>query len=200
MNLFDSANYPTTEPAQLVAGDRWAWKRTDLGVDYPPASYSLRYSARLEGATGAEIEIVATEVGADYIVEVPIAATGTYAPGRYRWQAYILRTSDGERVTVGTGIFEVVANRETSSADPRSHARKVLEAIEAVIEKRATIDQMNFTVTTGSGSRSLGRIPIPDLLVLRDRYRQEAANEDDIAKVAAGLDSSRNIGIRFNRV
>ena len=52
-NLFDSNNYPQTEPSTLVAGDRWAWKRTDLGSDYPPASYTLAYEARLEG-TGVE--------------------------------------------------------------------------------------------------------------------------------------------------
>ena len=52
-NLFDSSNYPETEPAQFTAGDRITWKRTDLGADYAPASYSLKYSARLEnsGAT-----------------------------------------------------------------------------------------------------------------------------------------------------
>ena len=47
-NLFDSSNYPETEPANIIAGDRAAWKRTDLGIDYAPASYSLKYSARLE--------------------------------------------------------------------------------------------------------------------------------------------------------
>ena len=46
-NAFDSANYPETEPATIIAGDRIAWKRTDLGGDYPPASYALSYKARL---------------------------------------------------------------------------------------------------------------------------------------------------------
>jgi hypothetical protein len=36
--------------------------------------------------------------------------------------------------------------------------------------------------------------------VLRDRYRNEVANEDAAAKVAAGLGNPRNIGVRFNRV
>ncbi len=60
MSLFDSADYPETEPNILIAGDRWVWKRTDLGTDYPPAAFSLKYSARLEGSTASEIEITAS--------------------------------------------------------------------------------------------------------------------------------------------
>ncbi|MCK7495165.1 MAG: hypothetical protein MZW92_31785 [Comamonadaceae bacterium] len=40
-SAFDSANYTTREPDQLVAGDRWAWKRSDLAADYPLATHAL---------------------------------------------------------------------------------------------------------------------------------------------------------------
>ena len=30
-------------------GDRWLWKRTDLGTDYPPSINAITYNARLEG-------------------------------------------------------------------------------------------------------------------------------------------------------
>src|SRR5512139_3918399 len=131
-NAFDSANYPTREPAKLTVGDRWAWKRTDLGADYPPATYSLKYSLRLH-STGTEIEITAGETGSDYLVEVPSATTAGYTAGWYAWQAYIIRTADSERVLIGSGTIEVVANRDTDTTDPRSHARIVLDAIDAVI-------------------------------------------------------------------
>ena len=48
-NLFDSSNYTTTEPETLTLGDRWVWKREDLGSDYAPASYALSYNVRLQG-------------------------------------------------------------------------------------------------------------------------------------------------------
>ena len=41
MNVFDRSNYPTVEPSELVAGDRWAWKRQDL-TDYGDG-YSFSY-------------------------------------------------------------------------------------------------------------------------------------------------------------
>jgi hypothetical protein len=173
-NAFDSANYPTTEPSVLVAGDRWAWKRTDLGSDYAPTSYSLKYAARLEGTGTTEIEINATGSGTDYLVEVSKTTTGAYAPGRYRWQAYITRASDSERVMVDSGMFEVKPNRDSATADPRSHARKVLDAIEAVIEQRATRDQMSYMIN----GRQLSRMKIDDLMMFRDKYRAEVLAEE----------------------
>ncbi len=120
-NLFDSTNYPTTEPGEIIAGDRIAWKRSDLDSDYPIASYSLKYSARLENAGTTEIEITASESGADYIVEVGQSTTAAYTACVYHWQAYIIRSSDSERVTVDSGTWEVKANRDAATTDPRGH-------------------------------------------------------------------------------
>src|SRR3990167_6523812 len=120
-NAFDSANYPTREPIELVIGDRWAWKRTDLGADYPPASYALSYSMRLEGTGATEIGINASESGSDYLVEVASVTTAGYTAGRYRWQAYITRSSDSERVMIDSGLGEGKPNSDASPADPRRH-------------------------------------------------------------------------------
>lgn len=172
-NLFDSANYPEKEPTELMVGDRWAWKRTDLGVDYPPASYGLSYSLRLEASVGTEIEISASESGSDYLVEVAASDTADYTAGRYRWQAYITRSSDSARVTVDTGFVTLKSNHALDGADPRSHARKVLDAIESVLEGRASKDQEEYSIN----NRSLKRTPIDQLLSLRDKYRAEVAAE-----------------------
>jgi hypothetical protein len=198
-NAFNSANYPTTEPAVLVIGDRWAWKRQDLGADYPPASYTLKYSLRLEGAA-TEIEITATASGSDYVIEVSKATTLGYTLGRYQWQAYITRNSDSERITIEIGVFDIQPNRDLLAVDPRSHPRKVLAAIEAVIEGRATKDQQSYSIAAGAGSRTLARTPIPELLMLRDRYRAEVNAEDlrDALK-KTGI-NPRHIGVRFVRI
>lgn len=173
-NAFNSANYPAREPAQLTVGDRWLWKRTDLGSDYPPASYSLKYVLRRHETTATEIEITANESGSDYLVEVASATTAGYAAGFYAWTAYIIRTSDNERLVLGTGTVEVVANRDAVTTDPRSHARKVLDAIEAVLENRATVDQQEYSIA----GRSLKRMEIGNLLTFRDKYRAEVHAEE----------------------
>ncbi len=192
-NAFDSINFPTREPAELTVGDRWMWKRQDLGAGYPPATYSLKYSLRLGGAGTTEVEIAATGSGSDYLVEVPSATTAAYTAGTYAWQAYITRTSDAQRILVGTGTVTVVANRDASTADPRSHARKVLAAIEAVIESRATKDQEEYSIA----GRSLRRTPLEDLIVLRDRYRADVQAEDRAERIKNGLNGGGRILVRM---
>lgn len=195
MNLFDSDNYPESEPTELTVGDRWAWKRSDL-TDYDNSLHTLTYSARLEASGSTEIEITASASGTDYLVEIPAATTSTYSKGKYHWQAYITRISDSERVTIESGSFSLTNNNELSNIDPRSHAKVVLEAIEATIERRATKDQQSYTIN----GRTLARTPIEELMVLRDRYRDEVRQEETKEKLANGMGDPRMIGIRLRRV
>ena len=135
-NLFDTGNVPTTEPATIVAGDLLQWKRTDLGTDYANGSYTLSYKARLEGTGSTVITITASASGDDYLVSVGQSTTASYTAGDYRWQAYITRNSDSERLTIDSGTFEVSASRSASTADPRSHAKTMLDKIESILEGR----------------------------------------------------------------
>jgi hypothetical protein len=191
-NLFDSSNYPETEPLKIISGDRAAWKRTDLGTDYAPASYSLKYSARLEGSGATSFDITASESGSDYIVEVSQSTSTAYTTGTYHWQAYIIRTSDSERLTVDSGIWEIIANRDTANSDPRNHIKIVLDNIEAVLEGRSSKDQENYSIQ----GRSLSRTPIPDLMVLRDRYKAMHVQEQRAERIKNNLGHSGIIKVR----
>lgn len=192
-NLFDSANYPTREPEEIIAGDRIAWKRSDLNTDYSNALYTLSYVLRLEGGGATSYTITATASGTDYLVEVASVTTAAYTAGRYQWQAYITRTSDSARVTLESGSLEIVPNRSASTADPRSHAKIVLDAVEAVLENRATKDQMSYSIA----GRSLSRMPIADLLVFRDKYKAEYQRELDAERIRKGLGSKRRLLVRI---
>jgi|TARA_R110000744_G_scaffold156160_3_gene271694 hypothetical protein len=191
-NLFDSSNYPSTEPTKIIAGDRAAWKRTDLGVDYAPASYSLKYSARLESSGATEIEITASESGSDYIIEVGQSVTDFFKAGIYHWQAYIIRTSDSERLTIDSGTWEIIVNRDKATTDPRNHVKKVLDAIEATIEGRASKDQESYSIQ----GRSLSRTPIADLIMLRSKYRAELVREQRAERIKNNLGHSGIIKVR----
>lgn len=185
---------PETEPTSFIAGDFTTWKRADLGADYPPSSYTLSYKARLEGSGSTVITITATTSGSDFLVELSSTTTGAYTAGVYHWQAYITRNSDSARVTIDEGTFTVEANRSTATTDPRTHAAKVLAAIEAVIEGRASQDQMSYSIQ----GRQLSRTPIADLLLLRDKYKDEVKAEIAAERLAAGLPSKRRILTRFS--
>lgn len=192
-NKFDSENYPSNEPAELIVGDRWMWKLTEYGSDYDPASYTLKYSLRHESDPTKEIEITASGSGTDYLIEVASAVTAAKTPGRYHFQAYITRNSDSQRISIRSGSINIKANADESTSDTRSHARKVLDAIEAVLESRASKDQESYTIN----GRSLARTPIADLLKLRDVYRAETRREEVAEKLKNGTHTPRTIQVRF---
>ena len=143
------------------------------------------------------ITLTASTSGSDYRVQEAAGVTATWKPGAYAWARWVEKAGP-IRQSLGSG--QVVIKTDPAAAvqgyDGRSHARKVLESINAVLEGRATKDQEEYTI----GSRSLKRTPIADLLVLRDRYVAAVANEDAAAAVASGLPNPRNVGLRFNRV
>lgn len=183
---------PTTEPTVLRAGDLWEWRREDLASDYPASSWTLTY--RFKNAAGG-FEVVATADGDFFESSVAAATSGAIAAGVYSWQARVVNGL--ESYTVDTGEVKVLPNlfagTASAASDQRTHARKTLEAIEAVIEGRATTDQEEYTI----GNRSLKRIPITDLMVFRDRYRMAVAREDQANGVPNNYGRDRYV--RFAR-
>lgn len=75
----------------------------------------------------------------------------------------------------------------------QTHAERVLNAIEATIERRASTDQMSYTID----GRSLSRTPIADLLALRDRYKAEVAREKQAARLKNVRGGGRQVFVRF---
>jgi len=194
-NLFDRANYPTQEPDTLVIGDRWVWRRNDLPLDYPTDTYALTYEFHEDSGGGGshKFTITATEITDSYIVEVPSATTATYATGDFHWYAFITRSSDSERVAVDDGFTKIELNFADTNADHRSHAKTVLDAIEATIEGRASQDQMSYSIA----GRSLSRMSVTDLLMFRDRYRAEYNEELKRWRIKNKQDTGNTIKVRF---
>ena len=75
----------------------------------------------------------------------------------------------------------------------QTHAEIMLAKIEAVLEGRITADIENYQIA----GRQITKIPIAELLVLRDRYRVEVKNQKAADDLAAGLGSNKNVKIRF---
>lgn len=181
------ADIPTIEPTTANAGDTWRWTRTL--ADYPAsAGWALSYT--LINAA-AKITINASASGDDHAVTVSAATTAGYAAGSYDWRARVSRA--GEVYTVGEGRITVRNAFGGSTFDARSHARKTLEAIEAVIEGRASSEVSYYMI----GNRQLRYMTPAELLTLRDKYRAEVAREDAAAAVAAGLPDKRRVFVRF---
>lgn len=134
---------------------------------FPAPGWGLSLFLRGKSA----IDLTSSPSGADHLFEAPAASTAAWPPGRY---SYVIRASDGTDVhPVESGEVVIAPDlaAQAENFDGRDHVRKVLDAIEAVIEKRATIDQQSYTIQ----NRSLQRTPLSELIKLRDRYRAELA-------------------------
>tara|TARA_Y100001973_G_C5197026_1_gene334959 strand:- start:1623 stop:2213 length:591 start_codon:yes stop_codon:yes gene_type:complete len=194
-NQFDRSNYPTQEPDELVIGDRWVWRRDDLVSDYPISSFALSYEFHEDsGGDGShKFTIAATEADDSYLVEIASSTTASLADGDFIWYAFITRSSDAQRVSVDEGRTTIVKNFANTNADLRSHAKKVLDAIEAVIENRATVDQSSFSIA----GRSLSRMSIDELLNLKNTYKAEYLKEIKDARIRNKQRSGNTIEVKF---
>jgi len=181
------ADIPALEPSTVNAGDTWRWTRSL--ADYPAsAGWALSY-VLINAA--AKITINAAASGDDHAVTVSAATTAGYAAGTYDWRARVSKA--GEVYTVGEGRITVRNAYAASTFDARSHARKTLDNIEAVIEGRATSATLEYQIA----GRSMKYIPMAELLTLRDKYRAEVKGEEAAAAVAAGLADKRRVYVRF---
>ena len=196
-NAFDRENYPQKEPSTLVLGDYWAWKRDDLADTYPIGSYALTYEFHNDSGGGGvnKFTLTATEANDTYYIEAASSSTTGYAIGDYIWEAYITKASDSNRVMVDSGRTTITQNLADTNADLRSHAKKVLDAIEAVIENRASMDQSSMSIA----GRSLSRMSVDELLTFRDRYKAEYLKEIKLARIRNGQGTGNTPKVRFTK-
>jgi hypothetical protein len=195
-NLFDSANYPNREPEVIIAGDFISWKRDDFVSDYDPASYALSYSARKDGAGSTSIAITASESSTSYFVEVGSSTTANYTIGDYRWQAYITRSSDSERVLVDEGIWEVVSNYASASDDPASFAKSMVDNLETTLKDLSTRLTTSYSIADRSNTLARMEDVRNQLVFYRAEYKREIMKQ----RAINGQPTGNNVLVRFGRL
>lgn len=175
-------------PFELSAGNTWQWNIAGLTSDYPADSWTLTYYFKSKGDS---FEIVAIADGLAFAISAASSVTADFMPGVYNFRAFVELGVD--RFEIDTGWLTVNPDyTKQSNFDARSHARKVLDAIEKVIEGRATKDQQQYSIA----GRQLIKTAIPDLLLLRQTYRRDVENENKTARIAAGLSAGNRILMR----
>jgi hypothetical protein len=176
-------NFPTSITAGL------SLKREIVTDKFPAPEWEL--SAILRGPSS--IDLRATASGTAHLFAETAATTGGWAPGLYAVSI---------RATSGADIHELEAGQATIAADlvsvgsehdARGHAQRTLDAIEAVIEGRASKDQQSYQIN----GRSLVRTTIADLLMLRDRYKKEVAELNSGGRHKKLM--RRQVKVRFGR-
>ena len=192
-NLFDPSNAPEGEPLEVVVGDFIQWKRTDIASDYPPATHSAEYVARISGGGLSEIKLAATEQDGYYLFTVDSVTSAEFVAGKYHWQLEITQTSSGNRIVVDTGDFEVIPDMDDNQADPRIHAEIMVDKIQTILEGKADSDVANYSI----GGRSISKMSFEELMDARDRFRAEVVAHNNRELVKKGKKNGATVKVRF---
>ena len=173
-------------PSEVGAGLNFT-ATIDAG-DYPAPGWTVQ--AILRGP--AAINLTASPQGSQHVFDVPAATTANWVPGTY-W--YSIRATDG------AAVFEISSGQATVTPDlaqaavgfdGRSPNQIALDAIKAVLAKRATQDQQRYTIN----NRELWRTPIADLLKLKAHYTVQVRRE--LARKRGDTGLGRAIPVRFS--
>ncbi len=163
---------PISEPASITAGDSLTWRIT-LADYLPSDGWALSYT--LISSAGV-IAFASAADGDAHLVSVPATTTVGWAPGVYRWSAAAV--SGADRYTLRSGTITIAPDpAQAVATDTRSHARRMLAAIEAWLESRDP-GVASYTIH----GRQMQYIDLADLLAIRDRYRAEVRREDAAAQ------------------
>lgn len=184
---------PTHTPAGFAQGDlvKWTIDSVVNGDRKDPADgWVLTYA--LVNAS-AQTEFSGTDNGdGTHLVTLTAANTSSYSQGVYHYQASVL--SGTSRHVVRTGQICVEPDfKLLDSHDAREWAEKVLDAIEATLEGKATSDQVFYSIQ----GRSLSRMSWESLMDARNRLKREVNSLRQADAIAKGRGHSGIIRTRI---
>lgn len=188
-------------PHLIVVGDTIAWREfrlkgidptTGKGIEFLPSTHTLSWSIR--GATA--LDLIAVADGDEFITTISETQSQLLTPGTNFFQAFV--TKDNKRLSVGAGQITVTANLAllSSAYDGRSEKQKTLDAVNAAI---SAIVEGGAVQSYSIKGRSLSKMPLSELLVLRDRLKVEISREKAAESVAMGFGDPRRLYVRFGQ-
>lgn len=154
---------------------------------YPAPGWAL--SVILRGPQSIDLD--ATADGNQHRIHASATTTAAWAPGDYWFSVRVTDGTDVFQVDEGTLTVKPDLAAVAESYDGRGHVQRVLDAIEAVIQGRATKDQQRYRIN----NRELERTPIGELLKLRSTYREELRRQKAAEKGQSLL--GRPVKVRF---
>ena len=153
---------------------------------FPPSD---GWSAELVVRGAAVVTLTGSAVGGSrFQFEVAADTFNSAAIGSAEWTIIVSRATPAvERVVAAAGRTSIAEDPAAALAVPggvTTHAERMLAAIEAVLERRATTDQQAYTID----GRSLTRMGFDELVRARELYRRKVQTEATLA--ARGLSRS----------
>ncbi len=168
---------PQYFPPEIVIGETLEWEK-DFD-DFPADEWTVTYYVR---GPGVGFDIAGTADGTTHVFTVPTGTSDDITvAGLYHFQAWAVKGS--EKHLADSGTTKAIASLATitpatTTYDGRSEAKKILDAIDALMLGKASIDQQSYTIGTAGSTRTLSRIEPSELLELRKYYAAIVAREN----------------------
>jgi hypothetical protein len=186
---------PTSEPTTFFAGDTVTWEKTL--ADYP-ASESWVLAYRLRGPANYEISggvIVAS--GDNFVVTVPAATTKGWTEGFFTLFGWVTKSAERYEVYESPLVIKPDFASQTGTFDGRSHVKKALTAIEAVLEGSAAREENQYSINFGGRDRQLAFCSKVELIQMRNYYLAEVRREEIADRIKQGKGGGGKILVRF---
>lgn len=178
---------------RAVAGDTWSWTWSHAEF---PASAGWAVAWRVIG-TGIALDIPTVADGDAHVATAAAAATGALVVPATGLPCTLVgwATKAGQRFEVYRRAIALLPDPATVTGDIRGQAARLLDAIDALLAGRATKDQESYKI----GDRELKRIPVPELIALRDWAAGQAQAEALAEAVAQGRPRATRVLTRMVR-
>lgn len=185
---------PTAPPSNCRAGDTLKWIHAES--DFVAGTDTLE--AVIVGREGRAAATVAQhQSGSTWLITFAAADTKKLPPADdYTLAIRATDAATSEEYTTLTQPLPVLANLndQAEGFDNRTQNQRTLDAVNAVIEGRASKDQESYAI----GGRSLSRTPLRDLIDLRREYERLVAKDIRAERAKAGKGHRGRILARFN--
>lgn len=181
----------TDVPSVILAGDTLLFT---IFRSYFPAHDGWSVVFSLRGKDGA-IDATSTPDAdnSKHLFSVDATTTAGWVPGEYAARAKAINGGVSTTFWQGTLRINPDLGSEPAGQDTRSWAKRCLDAVEAVLENKASKDVLNTTIA----GQSIGRMTPEQLFALRDRFRIEYQNEQRALQAGQGKPQQSVIGITF---
>lgn len=154
-------------PSKIVAGDQVSFTtklKNYSSTDGWALTYHLVNYESHESVDG-------TPDGDAWSFTITAAKTSDYSPGQY--DAFAIVSRDEERISIIRQKVQVLPNPAAGAGDFRSQAEIALDAVEAMLARKATQDQKAVTID----GHLITRFSFDELMRHRDRLRREVQQE-----------------------
>jgi hypothetical protein len=162
----------------------------EVSLSSYPAGEGWSLKIAVVNSTANQV-IEAAASGDIHVISVTSAESSEWAVGSYKWIAFAIKGDLRERIS--SGDIEVLGDPISGAVDMRSHAEKVLASIEAVIEQKATTDDLSVNIR----GKLITRYNHDELIRLRNRYRHEVRQERRNRDRRQGQSGANQKRVRF---